>query len=629
MESFNAKTLMDRMQSIDKSDVDSKQKLIAIMKKYVDNYNRLFILNTITRGNVELQKKIDNIDLSDMINILESMRTFLTVSAPSITHMACVTLRANNYNFAYIYFISSDITLPIFISIGGNVISSDGEWRPHICDNGAYKLLIGRHVKTIEKIIDKIGVPDITSAIFYSSDMKVVEDKIYNVIDVEKYNIYMYALAVLSGKHDHIKDLSPDFATFLENVPALPKIDDTTAADMLNLLGSCTGITYSNPFLPTQYNIVRTGQKFILLTASAVSRPFNALEYEWNELMTIRETTDLVLNMISPCFAIYAAWFFVYNANKSLFNVHKMREKIMMSDSIRMTDGDTRGNSILSDIVINVISENVGRTFISDFPLSNIERYIFDILFALLSMNTKLNKMHCDLHGNNVTILKRSDISGVIIYEINGARYVLPHTGAYACIIDFSRSINFYNINIVDIMIVKYEMHFPEWTKKNMDALMSRAINALDGDIITFMKIVSAFDIFDLCSSLLANCPNIDHAASFLTTCKNEAANILFSILDIQAATYWANAILINKLFSPHHEWWRMEKKICGYYADTNELKYSIAQFSSLPPPLKTAPIIAHKGDEPVDTNAMLTSIINSNYQIQTAEEGVLHQLGV
>jgi hypothetical protein len=629
MESLNAKELMDEMKLIPTNEKHKHRDYIIVMKKYIANYNRVALMRIISKGDKQLLEKLSGMQMGDINNRVETMRTMLSIVVPSIFSMLCVAFYIDNYNFAYVYFVVSDDIKPLFVSVGGNMISADGEWRPHICDIGAYKLLIGRYAKEIEQIYETAGATNnVKYNMFYSHGLGLMEEKVRKIIDVEKYTMYLYALALFSGKHKPLQNhMSPGFISFIGD-EKMPEIDAATASDMFSLLSSSCGCIYKDPKLPTQYRIVNTGQKFVLLTPGAVSHPLDNSESVWNELQTMRQTTDLVLNMITPCFAIHGTWFFVYNANKDLFNVAAAHEKIALSETIQMTPGDMRTDLIFSDVAINVINENAGLTFLNNFPTSNAPRYLFDILFALLMMNTKLGKMHGDLHGNNVVLAKRSDADGFVVYELSGDTYVLPHTGSYSCIIDFSRVVNVGDAKLIETAVHKYEIHFPQWTKTNIDKLMERASTALDGDIIPFAKVVSAFDAYELCVSLLSHVKDMGDAKSVFVKCKEKAVEVLMGVLTSADDSDWANLQMIKSMNKPAADLPNAQK-IWGYYADNNKMQYSTARFADLPPMFSSAPMIAHEGDTPVDTHSSLTMLIKSKYLFQESEESILRGVGM
>jgi len=630
--SLNAKELLAEMISHKHDWNDHVEKYITIMNKYIKNHDIKQIRQIMSGGDIKIQDSLDGMQMEEMYSRFNTMRTLLAVIVPNLTSMICVTFRMASYNFAYVYFvIDSDNIKPMFFSIGENLLSADGEWRTHMADIGSYELLIGRYAKHIELIWDTIPTKkDITTHLFYSHTLpQNTRIKFQNFIDAQQYGIRLFALSWFSGKYGIVqKHVSSEFTALLEG--KMPDISNSDTADMFKLLGSVCGCIYSDHTLPTSHAIVKTGQKLILLSPDEVSHPLDTSLDAWNELITLRKTTDLVLNIITPCFAIHSAWFFVYNANKELFNMESVHKKIEMSDSIIMTPDDMRHDKVMSNVAIGIINENAGPTFLNDMPVEHAHRYVFDIIFALYCMNTKLGKMHGDLHGNNVVITQRNTCDGYIIYAIGTDEYIFPHTGKYSCIIDFSRVIDVDNVKIIEISMRKYEIYFSDWTKLNYDIIMKKAINALSYDMEQFIKITTAFDMYEFSSSiLLRTVNNIDiDLKDLLEKIKSETTSILLSIISDTKEKEWANCILIKKLFSPTKE--RPEtQKIWGYYSHNNNIVYSTAKYESLPSLISSAPMIANDGDHAVKTGAALGASIMSKYRLMESEENILRGVGL
>lgn len=630
--SLNAKELIDEMKSHKKDWQDHWQKYIPIMKQYVKNHDIKQLRDTISGGNKKIRDSLDGMPIDEMYDRFKKIRTLLAIIIPSLTSMICVTFRANEYNFAYVYFvIDGDDIKPMFFSLGENLISTDGEWRSHLSDIGSYELIIGRHVKHIELIWDTLPVKhDITTHIFYSHGLpENMSIKFHKYLDEQQYGIRLFSLSWFSGKYSMLQThVASEFTDLLEGkMPDIPKKD---ADDIFELLSSVCGCRYTNPNIPTSYATVKTGQKLILLTLDEVSHTMDSTYNTWNEIIAGRETTDLILNTISPCFAIHSAWFFIYNADKKLFNLSTAHEKILMSDTIKMTQDDMRVDKVYSDIAVGIINENIGSTFLNDIPTVDIDRYIFDIIFALYCMNTKINKMHGDLHGNNVVMMHQTKSDGFIIYAIGDDEYILRHVGKYACIIDFSRVINIDYVKVIEIAIQKYEIYFSGWVKINYDALMKKATDALSEDMESFAKIATAFDMYEFALSILTRAGDIivSDLKNLLLKIKDETQSILMSIIEEKKDVEWANYTLIRKLFSPAKE--RPEiQKIFGYYSHNNELKYSTAQYESLPSSIAVAPMIANDTDTPIPSNSALSMMVKLKYRLLEPEENILRESGL
>lgn len=123
---------------------------------------------------------------------------------------------------------------------------------------------------------------------------------------------------------------------------------------------------------------------------------------------------------------------------------------------------------IMSEVTLSFANEYVGRTFADAInltqtskvfdemigrPFQNVgydffAKYLFDICYGLLCINTKLGLMHGDFHLNNATIgslYRSTELSPKqhrVVYALDDEyQFVFPNNGYFGCLIDFSRSI--------------------------------------------------------------------------------------------------------------------------------------------------------------------------------------------
>ena len=207
----------------------------------------------------------------------------------------------------------------------------------------------------------------------------------------------------------------------------------------------------------------RCGQKIFPITIRAAI-DFGDPKYKiWKEIDAQIETTDLVINFITPSFSIYNNWTYIDNdRDQGFFECKPMRKKYM--DSIRSTltldslktanktaikeeklsadDEQLKniysrwgvkiykaievGESLLlaSRLSLCSLSEYVGISFGSIMKsikgleiitpdMENLfndpgifSKHMFDWMYALYCMHDKLGIMHADLHLNNVTYFR-------------------------------------------------------------------------------------------------------------------------------------------------------------------------------------------------------------------------------
>lgn len=205
---------------------------------------------------------------------------------------------------------------------------------------------------------------------------------------------------------------------------------------------------------------VKTGQKLFSMTAHEVDNHLDIDSNIWREFYIAAKTTDVVINLISPSFAVLNDWFIIEGAHPGIFDnpSQYMRfiqgktadeianeltsiDKLAYESSIELNtqrpksarfqdlsdiihDGINyaRSNITLTDKILCFHVEHVGFT-VRDVPAfaahPNIEYrqintsfrnfeffkgYLFEYLYGLYTLNTVVGAMHGDLHINNVTL---------------------------------------------------------------------------------------------------------------------------------------------------------------------------------------------------------------------------------
>lgn len=260
-----------------------------------------------------------------------------------------------------------------------------------------------------------------------------------------------------------------------------------------------------NPSINTDtksVNRLKVGQKIFPISMIESIRHDDINFNVWREIYMSSCATNLVLNLISPSFPFINNWFFVQNAHGGIYDNKAMHEKFRQSeiatkvaDQLRSTDqmnyvyernkkkaqskefmrlSRLINRSVvyadseikLSNLAVCLTSEYVGRT-LYDIPalthksteVDNPGKFftddkifmkqMFEYIYAIYSMNTKINLIHGDLHMNNVTLYHQdyffgnnpATYKGHVAYLVNNSTYVFEHRGMYSCIIDFSRAI--------------------------------------------------------------------------------------------------------------------------------------------------------------------------------------------
>jgi len=248
---------------------------------------------------------------------------------------------------------------------------------------------------------------------------------------------------------------------------------------------------------------LRLGHKLIPLTVADVRNFKNPKYRPWKELHVDYMIGKLVINLIVPGIPIMGEYFFVQNTDHGMFDNDAMHTKLDLSrvgeniaESLEMIQKQTyseptKNNKetdeqflnmrfkhlseqldasidyteeeiIMSGISMVKVVEHIGFTM-RDLvsiggkdpremvgPLLTSQRvfskYIFDIVYTLMCLNTKLGVIQGDLHLNNAVIfpLAKTDHKKnetIVIYQIGETYYKFPHYGSFGGVIDFSRAI--------------------------------------------------------------------------------------------------------------------------------------------------------------------------------------------
>jgi hypothetical protein len=283
------------------------------------------------------------------------------------------------------------------------------------------------------------------------------------------------------------------------------------------------------------------GFKMIPLNIKEVQDPLKLRYKSWREILVSSKCNDIIANQIAPGFPILVDWMYIRNTNRNLYDNKSQYEKIKHSELARdiirslyeaqrgtyfitsgMLGNDTTNNRVkqwlnskfkklsnkiedpikysieelvMSDITLLYISEFVGRTYADIIEITDrskeysdllgnpfndyniFAKYIFELCYNLLAINTKLGVIHGDLHLNNATIGYLYDVNSInnVVYEVDEI-YVFPNNGYYSCLIDFSRCI--INPEKADILT---DLSIPTSFKpiKNYDKFASVEINNL------------------------------------------------------------------------------------------------------------------------------------------------------
>ena len=603
---------------------NTDEKFGLILREYIVNYNKIEIKKIVAGTNTDMVELLS--DMPDLDARFDKIRTILGIMVIDVSAYICTIFMANGYNYAYLYsIVVDDEPFPVFLSVGANMISCDGEWRPLIMDICSYNMLLREHTATIDTFVDAMPDVELSVKTFFSFEDATAITEFYEASTFPKT---LLALSMFAGQYTkqsgkQQEHTSSKFAELLglmkkniADVPDAPKI--------YNFIGSVFNVEDRN------IEPVGVGQKLISLTPDELSHPLNVSLKTWNEYNVSKLTTDLVLNCISPSFPVFGNWFFVFDTTKFLFNSDEAKQRIELSDKIMSSERmESDGDTILSNVAICMLMERVGLTLANQLGKLT-KKYIFDIIYALHALNVKLGYIHGDLHGNNATIMNASGSLDDVCYLIDGKTYVFPHDGKYGCLIDFSRSMPIaQEVNYIDYIIKKYETHFSAYMEINYDKvllLMNSAVDSLRLQIYV-SKTTMAFDMFELTSSLLCSKDSLtDDMQTFLIRVRDECEKILLSLLDHDKMDDidYPSKKLIDKFYGEYVSPLGPSKKISAFYNFDNDLRYSIKSFDTLPKSMTSSPIVRDIDDRPIDVNTYGTNLIRVRYHLSKVDEANL-----
>jgi len=424
----------------------------------------------------------------------------------------------------------------------------------------------------------------------------------------------------------------------------------------------------------------QVGQKIIPLSAVEAANVDDILYDGWREIYMTGLASNLVINAISPSFSVINNWFYIQSAHGGLFDNDAMHKKYVhskvstdISKSLRDIDqynyvnqerdsgalsgkfshlSGTINESVyyadaeirLTDLAICITTEYVGRT-VRDFPalvewkerydgldrvLTDVDifaKHLFEFVYALYAMNSKLGLIHGDLHLNNATInvlhrfIQPEFVEKVknphVVYILDGSVYIFPHIGAVSTIIDFSRSIignterlghDFTPAKADQFMrhqraqlLRMLKQFFPDLLRKHEDKLKPLLIS----NFPLVFKILTVVDTFALMKNLSAmfmiekvftegrikiSQESKDFIDKITAFTKSLLTNTLKDIVDGKIKTAgeieWANLEVIRKFFGKYimKDGVFMNITITDVFNHENEILYDIEDYDTWGP---------------------------------------------
>lgn len=406
----------------------------------------------------------------------------------------------------------------------------------------------------------------------------------------------------------------------------------------------------------TKNSSLQLGHKLIPLTKADILNFKDPKYRPWRELYVDQLIGKLVINLIAPGVSVLGDYFFVQGSDHGMFDNNAMHTKIdqsqigqdiaeslekiqkktkrlvnkssvleneqfinmrfkSISDQIESSIDYTEEEVVMSGITLCKVVENIGFTVRDIITiggkdpygmigplLSNhdiFSKYIFELTYTLLCLNTKVGVIQGDLHLNNAVInqfvrVNRPNNNTVVLYDVGNSLYTFPHYGSFGGIIDFSRAIinkkrieeDFDDVYASQFIIKQkasilaiYKMFFPEFYKKN-----SLELNELlNHNYELVFKLVAAFDSYRLFGDMiiLLNASNVRvnvKNIKLLQTIKHISLNYL--TYHMQKAINGdrqfndPHAEIIEECFSAFIRSPEPNETICDIYSYQNDMRY-------------------------------------------------------
>lgn len=369
-------------------------------------------------------------------------------------------------------------------------------------------------------------------------------------------------------------------------------------------------VTHFKYFTVNDNSRLGLGQKVMTFNYKQLKEYNNIIHYQWKEVFINKLVTDIVYNMISPCFPIFVDWILIRKSNRFIYDNENIYRKILNSDKAKdlihhinaVRDGFNEmhgksrskilarlikkfkktmelieSNILMSDVSICLISEYAGRSMyqhlyknkeiniVGDL-YSNYDvfrKYIFEIIFSLYALNLK-GVIQGDMHLSNVLLNIKNIIEGnnnYVIYNLNSENiFAFKHKGVYPCIIDYGRS--YVNINMIDDLdenIIKsvYIKH----EKKRIIAELNKIFPNKKSKTSNFDKLFTHFmavDIYNFTNKLSifidshskANNINVNKdIVNFLTKISKKSYSLLYRAIDDEKINLNPNYELLLEFF--------------------------------------------------------------------------------
>lgn len=600
--------------------LDDMKNSLKINNKSIEN-----ILKKMTTNNTNI---IYN-HFSRLNSYIYFMRNYKSYMKNNIL---CTIVKIKRYhkfiNYGYIYSVIDTkhnvfFINDIYICIGPNMVSTDGEYRSRFSLISLIKNIehtFNELWTTVEEYLlkDKNIKFDYSYHIPSHFDINILSELEKNIISsrnsIKLFIIIWLTQCLLLSMNLHILNTDKLYYSNIINDRDMEFFE--TLKKKFSIDNIKKFYLYSNYYdTPVrQIDITKVisypiiGQKIIPL--SNENKDINITRYTWNELYISLLVSDLLINNICPGVNMTYDWFFINNVDKTIFNnsevnyVHTKRSIVILTEYVGRTV-DSLKNYGNNEKYIKYIAP-----LFQDENLFN--KYIFDILYSLCCLNLRLNVIHGDLHLNNITILRAykkyiqnikefedKEYDSYTLYIIDNDVFYFKNMGIIGTIIDFSRSFiykencdKYSKTMISDRIYLYYQQMFPKFIQ-DYGILLKQKLKTNLKDIYTIFtsvdlyilsnKLKKSIEYYPKVKKNIAKKINLMYETSYKFILNN-MIDYLQDKIDINTIPN-VNKLIIYKLFNniiidnkPD-----IGSRINSVFNINNELKYSHSQYEKLP----------------------------------------------
>lgn len=589
------------------------------------------------------------------------IRSALLHYAAPRTGVVLTSLRIKFAKIDLIYgYVHSYDDQPQFYNMAGSLISQDGEYRKDLVPMRQMNVSLEAFPQVFGVLIPHISglIKDGLITVEYEHFPK---DSTVNLGLIPTYVLAVawlcdYFMTDIGVVDKHLYGQRAEMTIQFPGAAAIySQIKSLKGLGMAQFI-SCTKYPDSRPAS------TNCGQKLIPLLRTEIGFPFDIVQQVWREIYINEAVSTLMMNNIALGFAFTAGWYYIRGAGPSMYDNPAMRAKYANSavageiigdlkDAAKHTErsgmgypsddprhdiqtpiDDTFGhlrNDILRDIgfvnshlrlsdyAICMVSVHTNVTFSNISILANINkatplldlpifsRLVFDVLYSLYCLNTRIGAMHSDLHINNATVMRLQTYGNVefgnTAYVIGDDIYSLRYDGFIGCVIDFSRGVlgdtdrlagEFDPITIGQLrtqqlgqMTDLVERHFPDiWKIERVRLTMLG-----EDDPVRLFRLCSIIDAYSFSKGLWAMFQSDERYAHCGETLGQFAADIaaateeifMAELETIHAATpppeHWPMLALIRRMYREKYRIdWPPPVRVSHVVNSNNPLKYDI-----------------------------------------------------